>query len=289
MTASVALESTIYAFGLPEEEAFLLGESLESIVTSEGAVPVPIAVIDGAPRYGFDRATLRAVCRGTGFIKVNSRDLGAMAALKKNGATTVSGTCALAAQRGIRVFATGGIGGVHRGAEKSFDESLDLQALQKYPVAVVSAGAKAILDLPKTLERLETLGVPVWGYQTQEFPEFYTRGRALKLEWSFTNPETLAEALQEHWRHHPHLGVLICNPIPQADALNQEQVQKWLNLALEEARNQSIQGKALTPFLLKDLSERSQGATVGANLSLIKNNALLAAKIAVALEKLTLS
>ncbi len=282
MKPRVALESTIYAFGLPEQEALALGDALNSIIEEKGAQAVPIAIVQGVPQIGFNENVLQAVCRGKGFVKVNSRDLGAIKALKGNGATTVSGTCALAAQAGIRFFATGGIGGVHRGAEDTFDESLDLAALQRFPVAVVSAGAKAILDLPKTLERLETLGVPVWGYKTKCFPEFYTRGHAHHLEWNFDNLEDLANALAMHWESNPSCGVLICNPIPAHAALDHANVQSWLKRALNKAAKENIYGKALTPYLLQQLAQESKGQTVVANLELIKHNASVAAQLALA-------
>ena len=285
MTAPVALESTIYAFGLPENEAFALGLTLTNAVKEEGANPVPIAIIDGEPVYGFSEQVLRQVCRGENITKANARDLGALVATKRSGATTVSGTCVLAAREGIRVFATGGIGGVHRGGEATFDESMDLLALKDNPVAVVSAGAKSILDLPKTLERLETLGVPVWGYQTRTFPEFYHGGRDLKLEWTFDDVESLAEALKAHWAMSPNTGVLICNAIPAQHELPPAQVDQWLEQALHEAKRQNISGKPLTPFLLNALKELSGGKTVQANLALIENNARLAARLAVALAK----
>ena len=286
MTASVALESTVFAFGLPPREAFELGGDLNRGVAQEGATPVPIAIVEGEVRYGFSETVLKTVCEAEGFIKANSRDLGPLMAGGRSGATTVSATCVLAAKKGIRVFATGGIGGVHRGSEHTFDESLDLIALKENPVAVVSAGAKSILDLPKTLERLETLGVPVWGYRTDAFPEFYHGGRELRLDWRFDEPEALAMALKKHWELHPHTGVLVCNPIPEEDALPAAQVDSWLEVALAEARTKNITGKPLTPYLLNAMRLLSEGATVRANLALLKNNASVAARVAVALEQL---
>ncbi|MBL93070.1 MAG: pseudouridine-5-phosphate glycosidase [Myxococcales bacterium] len=285
MTAPVALESTIYAFGLPEDEAFALGLTLTHAVQEEGGTPVPIAVMGGEPVYGFSQDMLRTICRGQNIEKANARDLGALMATQKSGATTVSGTCVLAARKGIQVFATGGIGGVHRGSEETFDESMDLMAIKENPVAVVSAGAKSILDLPKTLERLETLGVPVWGYQTETFPEFYHRGRDLQLEWTFNDMPSLAAALKAHWEISPNTGVLICNPIPAAHELPPAQVDQWLAQALRRAKEHQITGKRLTPFLLNALKELSKGQTVTANLALIENNARMAAQLAVALKR----
>ena len=286
MTAPVALESTIYAFGLPEDEAFALGLTLTNAVKEEGGTPVPIAVVGGEPIYGFSEDILRTICRGENILKANARDLGALIATQKSGATTVSGTCVLAARKGIQVFATGGIGVVHRGSEETFDESMDLMAIKENQVAVVSAGAKSILDLPKTLERLETLGVPVWGYQTETFPEFYHRGHELKLEWSFNDMASLAAALKSHWQMAPKTGVLICNPIPAAYELPPDQVEQWLAQALQRAKDHSIEGKKLTPFLLNALKELSAGKTVAANLALIENNARVAARLAVALTRI---
>jgi pseudouridine-5'-phosphate glycosidase len=207
-------------------------------------------------------------------------------ALGMTGATTVSATCALAAGAGIRVFATGGIGGVHREAAESFDESQDLHALARFPVAVVSAGAKAILDLPKTMERLETLGVPVIGFGTNELPAFYTRTSGIKLTWNVSDVQTLAQVCYTHWQLHPDVGVLIANPIPAEAALEQKFIDEAIASAIREAAIQGVRGKALTPWLLKRLDEITEGKSVAANVALAESNARLGGELAVALHAL---
>ncbi len=282
----VALESTIYAFGLPYPKNVELGWKLARTISSTGAEPKTFAVIDGELRAGLTDHELDRISRAGidgGVLKLNASDLGVAMALGLTGATTVSATCALAAGAKVRVFATGGIGGVHREAAESFDESQDLTALSRYPVAVVSAGAKAILDLPKTLERLETLGVPVIGYRTAELPGFYTRHTGIKLPLTVTDPATLARVLRAHWRVHPSVGVLIVNPIPEAAALDQVFIDDAIDHALADARADGVRGKALTPFLLKRLDDLTEGKSVDANVALAENNAHLGGEIAVAL------
>ena len=283
----VALESTIYAFGLPYPKNVELGWKLARTVTATGAEPKTFAVIDGELRAGLTDHELDRIARaGTdgGVLKLNASDLGPAMALGLTGATTVSATCALAAGSKIRVFATGGIGGVHRDAGQTFDESQDLTALSRFPVAVVSSGAKAILDLPKTLERLETLGVPVIGYRTAEFPGFYTRSSGNKLALTVNDPQTLARVLRAHWRIHPHVGVLIANAIPERDALPQDLVDGAIQSALDLAKKDGIRGKGLTPFLLKRMEELTDGKSVVANVALIEENARLGGELAVALQ-----
>ncbi len=295
--ARVALESTIYAFGLPYPENKRLAHTLENAVKESGATPYTMGILHGDMHFGLDDDALDLISRaqmpkpqGTDVVKLNASDLGLAMAKKMNGATTVSATCAMAAQAGIRVFATGGIGGVHREAETTFDESQDLTAMAKYPVAVISAGAKAILDLPKTLERLETLGVPVIGFGTDVFPAFYTRTASikqpLKLSWRADSVEELALMLHHHWKIHPQLGVLVANPIPEQYALPQEQADAAVEQALQEAAQAGVRGKAVTPWLLARLEGITGGASVAANLALIENNARLAGQLAVALAHL---
>lgn len=283
---AVALESTIYAFGLPYPQNVELGWKLARTISSTGAEPKTFAVIDGELRAGLSDNELDRISRaGTsgGVLKLNASDLGPAMALGLTGATTVSATCALAAGAKVKIFATGGIGGVHREAAESFDESQDLTALSRYPVAVVSAGAKAILDLPKTLERLETLGVPVIGFNTSELPAFYTRTSGIKLALSVNDVPTLARVLRAHWRIHPNVGVLIANPIPQEHALDQKMIDDAIARALEDARNKGVKGKSLTPFLLKRLDEITEGKSVEANVALAEHNARVGGELAVAL------
>ena len=283
---AVALESTIYAFGLPYPKNVELGWKLARTITAAGAEPKTFAVIDGELRAGLTDNELDRISRAAtdgGVLKLNASDLGPAMALGLTGATTVSATCALAAGSKIRVFATGGIGGVHREAAESFDESQDLTALSRYPVAVISAGAKAILDLPKTIERLETLGVPVIGFNTSELPGFYTRVSGIKLALSVNDVPTLARVLRAHWRVHPNIGVLIANPIPASHALEPAMVDNAIDKALAVARATGVKGKALTPFLLKKLDELTDGKSVVANVALAEENAKLGGELAVAL------
>ncbi len=283
---AVALESTIYAFGLPFPKNVELGWKLARTIASTGAEAKTFAVIDGELRAGITDHDLDRIARaGTdnSVLKLNASDLGPAMALGMTGATTVSATCALAAGAKVRVFATGGIGGVHRDANESFDESQDLTALQRYPVVVVSAGVKAILDLPKTIERLETLGVPVIGYQTNTLPGFYTQGSAVPLALRVDDVQTLARVVRAHWRVHPSVGLLVANPIPADAALPQELVDGAIASALAQAKTQQIRGKALTPFLLQRLEALTEGKTVEANIALAENNAKLAGELAVAL------
>lgn len=286
---AVALESTIYAFGLPYPRNVELGWKLARTITSTGAEPKTFAVIDGELRAGLTDGELDRISRAAGdggVVKLNASDLGPAMALGLTGATTVSATCALAAGAKVKVFATGGIGGVHREAADTFDESQDLTALARYPVAVVSAGAKAILDLGKTLERLETLGVPVIGFGTGEMPAFYTRTSGLKLQLTVNDVPTLARVLRAHWRVHPNVGILIANPIPAEHALPQGFIDDAIHRALEQARAGGVQGKGLTPFLLQRLDDLTEGKSVAANVALAENNARLGGELAVAFQAL---
>jgi pseudouridine-5'-phosphate glycosidase len=284
----VALESTIYAFGLPYPRNVELGWKLARTIAAAGAEAKTFAVVEGELRAGLLDSELDRVARGAdgGVLKLNAADLGPAMALGLTGATTVSATMALAAGAKVRVFATGGIGGVHRDAAATFDESQDLTALARYPVAVVSSGAKAILDLPKTMERLETLGVPVVGFQTAELPAFYTRGSSVKLALTVNDVGTLARVVRAHWRVHPTMGILIANPIPAEHALDGAFVEAQIERALADAKAQGVTGKRLTPFLLKRLEELTGGKSVEANVALAECNARLAGELAVALHAL---
>jgi pseudouridine-5'-phosphate glycosidase len=282
----VALESTLYAFGLPKPRNVQVAWTLARAVAATGAEARTFAVIDGEIKVGLHDDELERVAAGDGVVKLNASDLGPAMALGLTGATTVSATCALAHGAGIKVFATGGIGGVHRGAQTTFDESQDLSALARYPVAVVSAGAKAILDLPKTLERLESLGVPVIGYQTDDFPAFYTRSAGgLKVQHRVDDVATLARLLAAHWRVHPTVGVLVANPIPESAALAPDDVDAHIQQALDEADSEGIGGKDLTPFLLSRLATLTEGRSVDANVALAENNARFAGELSVELHK----
>jgi len=276
--ALVALESTLLAHGLPWPDNLEVGLALEQEVRSAGAVPATIAVLDGVARIGLDRDELETVARtGTGMIKAGAADLAVLFARGADAATTVSGTAVLAARAGIRVFATGGIGGVHRG--DAGDVSSDLTTLAREPIAVVSAGAKAILDLPRTLEMLETLGVLVIGYGTREFPAFYTRRSGLALEHACGTPDEVARVLRHRWRLGQG-GVLLANPIPAEAALDADAIERAIADAVRAADLAHVHGKALTPFLLAELARVTGGASIRANRALVLNNARVAAGIA---------
>jgi pseudouridine-5'-phosphate glycosidase len=291
---AVALESTIYAFGLPYPQNVELGWKLARTIAATGAEAKTFAVIDGELKVGLSDEELDRIARARvagadkdgAVLKLNASDLGPAMALGLTGATTVSATMALAAGAKVRVFATGGIGGVHRDAHLTFDESQDLTALSRYPVAVVSAGAKAILDLGATLERLETLGIPVIGFQTNRFPAFYSRDSGHSLALRVDDVATLARVLRAHWRLHPSTGVLIANPIPAEHALDAGVVEQGIARALVDAKEQGIRGKATTPFLLQRLDELTDGRSVEANVALAEHNARLAGELAVAFAEL---
>ena len=279
----VALESTIVAHGLPWPENLDIGRALEEEVRRHGAVPATIAVVAGRICVGIDGATLERMARASGaerWRKAGVGDLGALCARNENGATTVSATTLAAARAGIRVFATGGIGGVHRG--DSGDVSSDLTTLARQPVAVVSAGCKAILDLPRTLEMLETLAVPVLGVRTSEFPAFYTYTSGLPLEHRVDSADEAAAVCRAHWSL-GGAGVLVANPIPRAHALDAAQISRAVEDALADAARNGIRGRALTPHLLAFVSRATQKRSLAANRVLALNNATFGAELAAAL------
>jgi pseudouridine-5'-phosphate glycosidase len=278
----VALESTIVAHGLPWPENLEVARELEAAVRREGAAPATIAVVGGAIRIGLDDAALEALARdGARFRKAGATDLALHIARRGDAATTVSATAAVAARVGIRVFATGGIGGVHRGSGD--DVSHDLAVLARAPIAVVSAGAKAILDLPRTLEVLETLGVLVVGHRTDELPAFYSRRSGLRLEHRVDDLDELARICDVRWRTLGQGGVLVANPIPADAEIPAETIAPVIDAALAAADAQGIAGKALTPFLLARIAEATAGASVRANRALAVHDAEVGARLAVAL------
>jgi pseudouridylate synthase len=278
--AVVALESTIIAHGMPYPGNLETARELERIIRSEGALPATIAVLDGTLKVGLDDSALQRLAQSPDMAKASVRDLPTLLASRRDGATTVASTVRIAAMAGIRVFATGGIGGVHRGAEETGDVSADLTELAESPVAVVSAGAKAILDLPRTLEMLETLSVPVIGYQCGEFPAFYSRTSGLRIPARAETPDEIAAILAARWRLSNRGGVLIANPIPVADEIPAKEIEGQIAAALREARAQGIAGKDVTPFLLARIRDLTAGESQRANVALAFNNAGLAAKIA---------
>ena len=284
--AVVALESTIIAHGLPHPENLEVARDLEAIVRAEGAVPATIALIDGRICIGLDDPQLKALATGRDIAKVSRRDMAAVLAGRGPGATTVAGTMIAARLAGIPVFATGGIGGVHRGAEASFDVSADLDELAQTSVLVVTAGAKAILDLPKTLEVLETRGVPVIGFGTASFPAFWCRSSGIALPLRSDSVEEVARVFLTHRRLGLPSGVVVANPIPETDALDRGLIEGAIAAALAEAARECIAGKDVTPYLLRRIVSATGGASLKANIALVRNNARLAARIAVALARL---
>lgn len=280
----VALESTIIAHGLPWPDNLAIGRALEGAVRDAGAVPATIAVVDGRAHVGLPDAILERLARdGASFAKAGATDLAVHAARGTSAATTVSATAVIAARAGIEVFATGGIGGVHRG--DLGDVSHDLVALSRTPIAVVSAGAKAILDLPRTLEHLETLGVLVIGYKTRELPAFYTPTSGVALDHCADTAAELAAIARERFAEPNAGGILVCNPIPADEALDATSIDIAIATALAEATAASITGKRLTPFLLSRLAAVTGGASIRANRALALHNARVGAALAVALTR----
>jgi len=284
--AVVALESTIVTHGMPWPQNFATARGVEAAVREAGAIPATIAVLDGVLRVGLTSAQLEDIASRTGAAKASRRDLSAIVARRQTAGTTVAATMFLAARAGIPIFATGGIGGVHRGAEETFDVSADLIELGRSPVAVVCAGCKSILDIAKTLEVLETQGVPVVGYGTDFFPAFYARSSGEPLEHRFDSPAELAALLAAHNRLKLPGGILIANPVPEADALPAGEIEAIIRRAVADAAAQGISKKAVTPFLLARVVELTEGRSLVANIALIRNNARLAARVAVELTRL---
>lgn len=279
----VALESTIITHGMPWPQNVETARKVEAAVRAGGAEPATIAVLDGVIHAGLEDSQLEAMGKATGFLKLSRADLGYAVATGKNGSTTVAATMIAADRAGIRVFATGGIGGVHRGVEKTYDISADLQELARTPVCVVCAGAKAILDLPKTLETLETLGVPVVGYGSDEFPAFWSRKSGLAAPMRLDDPADIAALIRARAELRLDGGVLVGNPIPLADEIAANKINPAIEAAVDEADAMGISGKALTPFLLSRMLDLTEGRSLIANIALVENNARLAAKIAAAL------
>lgn len=279
--AVVALESSVLAQGLPHPQNEECAWRCAAAVREKGGVAATIAIIDGDIHVGLPPTLLQRLTQGGGEAqKIAARDIAVAVAKKATGGTTVSATCEIAATVGISVFATGGIGGVHRGAALHFDVSPDLGAIARFPVAVVCAGAKSVLDVSATLETLETLGVPVIGVGTDEFPGFYTRSSGLKLEHRVENAEEAAHLFKTR-RLLGQGGVVFAVPPPAETAIPYHEVEQHLRDALAEADRQGVRGKAVTPFLLKQMAERLPGKTLAANLALLENNARFAAELAV--------
>jgi len=279
----VALESTIIAHGMPYPQNVETAIKVENTIREHGAIPASIAILDGRLKAGLSPEQINLLGKaGSDVPKVSRRDLPYIVAEKKHGATTVASTMIIAEQAGIKLFATGGIGGVHRGAEVTMDISADLEELAKTNVAVVSAGAKAILDLGLTLEYLETKGVPVLGFNTDELPAFYSRSSGLKLVHNIKTPEAIAQVLNAKWKLGLDGGVLIANPIPQEFEIEYEAVNQAVDQAIMDANALGIKGKEITPYLLNRIKELTSGKSLDANIKLVLNNAKLAAEIACA-------
>lgn len=282
----VALESTIIAHGMPYPQNLAMAQEVETVIRDNGAIPATIAVINGVLRAGLSNSELENFAKnGPSIVKASTRDLPFVVARKMNGATTVASTMRLAAMAGIHIFATGGIGGAHRGAEKNFDISADLVEFSNSNVAVVTAGAKAILDLALTLETLETFGVPVVGYGTDEFPAFYSRSSGHKVTMRCDTPQEIAGLIHAKWSMKLQGGVVVANPIPLAAEIPANEISPLIERAVAEANELGVHGKNVTPFLLARLAEITQGRSLTANIALVMSNAKLAAEIAVAYSK----
>jgi len=274
----VALESTVITHGLPRPQNLQLAQDMERAVREEGATPATVAFLDGQLHIGLSSTELERLASEKEPYKVGPRDFATVITEEACGGTTVAGTMFACKNTNIKVFATGGIGGVHR--ESSFDISADLQALATIPMIVVCAGAKAILDLPATLEYLETMGVPVVGYGTDEFPAFYSRESGLDVSVKIDTPQEIVDFAKAHWNAGLQSAVLVTNPVPKTEAISKSEMEPWIEKASKEAKEKGIHGKKVTPFLLGRLNELSKGKSMRANLSLLLNNARLAAQIA---------
>jgi pseudouridine-5'-phosphate glycosidase len=283
----VALESTIISHGMPYPQNVQTALMVEAEVRAHGAVPATIAIVNGRLKAGLSEADIEQLGRsGRDVVKVSRRDVPFIVAAGATGATTVASTMIIAAMAGIRVFATGGIGGVHRGAQESFDVSADLQELAQTQVAVVCAGAKSILDLRLTLEYLETHGVPVVGYQTKALPAFFTRDSAFSVDYRLDTPLAIAQVLHAKWAMGLSGGMVIANPIPAEYAMPSEAIDAAIEQALAEAQAQKIGGKESTPFLLARVCEITGGDSLASNIQLVLNNARLASAIGQSLQAL---
>ena len=275
----VALESTIISHGLPRPGNLAAAQEFEAILGSQGVTAATIALVDGVPRIGLAPDELERIATGESVVKVSSRDIAIAVARKATGGTTVAATSLLAARAGIRVFATGGLGGVHRGANETFDESADLTVLSRTPITVVSAGVKTILDIPATLERLETLGVAVVGYRTSRFPAFWLADSGCDLDWRVDSPAEIADIMAVREAFGEPSALLVANPLPPEAQLDAQLLDAALAGALAAAAAQGIRGQAVSPFLLDWIQRVTGGASVGVNLDIARGNVGLAARI----------
>ena len=282
----VALESTILSHGMPYPENVEFAHKVEEVIRAEGAIPATMAVMNGKLKVGLNSEELEIMCKAENVGKMSRRDIPVYLATGKTGATTVATTMLIASLAGIRVFATGGIGGVHRGGENSMDISADLQEFANTPVAVVTAGAKQILDIGRTLEYLETFGVPVLGFRTDEFPAFYCRTSGYKLDYCCQDEEEVAKIMNTKWDLGLKGGLVIGNPIPEEYALDFNEMEAVINKAIKLADEKGIRGKNITPFLLATIKDMTNGVAFASNVQLALNNAKVAARIAVQYQKL---
>ena len=276
----VALESTIISHGMPFPQNLETALEVESIIRKEGAIPATIAVVEGRIKIGLSNLELEQFAQGTKNVKVSSRDVPLVLSQKQDGGTTVAATMICARMAGISIFVTGGIGGVHRGSEKTMDISGDLMELARTNVAVVCAGIKSILDIPRTLEYLETQGVPVIGYRTDEFPAFYTTTSGYSVQSRINTAEEIARCMKVKWELGLEGGMVIANPVLREDAMDEEVIEEAITKSLKEASEKGIDGKAVTPFLLERISQLTDGESLKTNIALVCNNALVGAKIA---------
>ena len=283
--AVVALESTIITHGMPHPQNVATAREVEAVVRENGAVPATIAIIEGRIKIGLSDTELDWLGTANDVMKLSRADLPYAVASRRHGATTVAATMICAHLAGIRVFATGGIGGVHQGVESTMDISADLDELARTAVAVICAGAKAILDLPRTLEYLETCGVPVVGYRTDRFPAFWSRTSDLSVPLRLDSPDAMADLIRTKEALGLDGGVLVANPVPSADEIPADEMKTFIDAAVTEAKARGVTGKAVTPFLLSYLFEKTAGRSLATNIALVKNNAALAAQLAVSLTR----
>lgn len=278
----VALESTIISHGLPRPRNFQAAKEFEQILLDQGVTPATIAVIEGVPTVGLTEQELHLIAN-TDIPKASVRDLAILSAKKLSGATTVAATAHIAARAGVQVFATGGLGGVHRGAIETFDESADITTLASTPIAVVSAGVKSVLDIAATLERLETLSISVVGYKTKIFPSFWLPESDFTLDWQADSPEEIAQIIKAQRKQKSNSALVVANPVPKNQAWDKQEHDQVLAKAFQAAEQAGVRGKAVTPFLLQYIVEASGGRSLEVNLNLAKNNVRLAGEIAKAL------
>jgi pseudouridine-5'-phosphate glycosidase len=282
----VALESTIIAHGFPYPDNIELALEMEEQARKAGVTPATIAIMDGKIKVGLTEDEIKFIGKSDNIKKASLRDLPVLLSKKLNGATTVAATMQAAYLAGIDVFVTGGIGGVHRKAEKTFDISADLKALADYPVTVVCAGAKSVLDLPKTKEVLESKGVPLLGYQTKKLPAFYLRDSGLEVDYEVEDGKAVADIIKQNLLLENRNGILVTVPIPKKDELNRSEFNKIIDELITEVEDKNIRGKEITPYLLSRIKEETEGESVKANIALVKNNLKAGCKIAKALKEM---